>query len=134
MVRCLVKHTDLPFTFVNIIIIHFIGINSTTYILRSSKEIQPYWRRGSSVSVVTRIRAGRSGFDSSKGEIFFCATVSRTALGLTQPPIQWVSNALSPKLKRQGREADHSAPPSTVVKNTWNYTSTPMCFFGVELS
>jgi hypothetical protein len=35
----------------------------------------------------------------------------------TQPPIQWVPGALSPGVKRQGREADHSLPSSAEVKN-----------------
>jgi hypothetical protein len=39
----------------------------------------------------------------------------------TQPPIQWVSGAISPGLKRQGREADHSPPPSAEVKNVEQY-------------
>jgi hypothetical protein len=37
---------------------------------------------------------------------------SRPALGPTQPPIQWVWGALSPGVKRQGREADRSPPAS----------------------
>jgi hypothetical protein len=28
------------------------------------------------------------------------------------------------RLKRPGREADHSPPPSNEVKNAWSYTST----------
>jgi len=28
-------------------------------------------------------------------------------------------------VKRGGREADHS-PPSSAMKNAWNYTSTPL--------
>jgi hypothetical protein len=32
------------------------------------------------------------------------------------PPIQWVPGALSPGVKRQGREADHSPLPSAEVK------------------
>jgi hypothetical protein len=51
--------------------------------------------------------------------------VSRTALGPTQPPIQWVPEALSLGVKRLGREADHSPPSSAEVKNEWMYTSTP---------
>jgi hypothetical protein len=35
------------------------------------------------------------------------STSSRPALGSTQPPIQWVTGALSPGVKRPGREADH---------------------------
>jgi hypothetical protein len=42
--------------------------------------------------------------------------VSRTALGPTQPPIQWVAGALSLGVKRPGREADHSHPSSAEVK------------------
>jgi hypothetical protein len=48
--------------------------------------------------------------------IFLFTTVSRTALGPTQPPIQWVSGALSLGVKRPGREADHSSPSSAQVK------------------
>jgi hypothetical protein len=40
------------------------------------------------------------------------STASRPALGSTQPPIQWVKGALSPGIKRPGREFDHSPPAS----------------------
>jgi hypothetical protein len=33
--------------------------------------------------------------------------------------------ALSPGVKRQRREADHSPPASAEVKKIWIYTSTP---------
>jgi hypothetical protein len=56
-------------------------------------------------------------------------TESRTALGPTQPPIQWVPGALSLGVKRPGREADHSSPSSAEVKNAWSYTSTPQYVF-----
>jgi hypothetical protein len=45
------------------------------------------------------------------------------ALGSTQPPIQWVPGALSPGVKRPGREADQSPPTSAEVKKMWIYTS-----------
>jgi hypothetical protein len=64
------------------------------------------------------LRAGRPGFDSRPGqEIFLFSTGSRPDLGPAQPPIQWVTVALSPEVKRSGREADHSPPPSAEVKN-----------------
>jgi hypothetical protein len=44
------------------------------------------------------------------------STSSRPALGPTQSPIQWVPGALSPGVKRPGREADHSPPTSVGVK------------------
>jgi hypothetical protein len=69
-------------------------------------------------------------FDSRRGlGIFLFTTVSRTALGATQPPIQWVPRALSLGVKRLGREADHSPPSSAEVKNEWSYTSTPRYIF-----
>jgi hypothetical protein len=46
-------------------------------------------------------------------------TATTPALGPTQPPIQWVPGALSPGVKRQGREADHSPPTSAEVKEMW---------------
>jgi hypothetical protein len=40
--------------------------------------------------------------------IFIFTTASITAQGPTQPPIQWVPEAVSLGVKRLGREADHS--------------------------
>jgi hypothetical protein len=51
--------------------------------------------------------------------------MSRTSLGPTEPPIQWVPGAPSLGVKRTGHEADHSSPYSAEVKNAWSYTSTP---------
>jgi hypothetical protein len=50
-------------------------------------------------------------------------TLPRRVLGPTQP-IKWVPRALSPGVEQSGREADHSAPTSANVKNTWIYAST----------
>jgi len=38
--------------------------------------------------------------------IFLFTTASRTVLGPTQPPIQWVPGAVSLGVKRPGREAE----------------------------
>jgi len=58
------------------------------------------------------------------------------ALGPTQSPIQWVPpGAISPGVKRPRREADHSFPSSSEVKNAWSYTSTPpRCLHGLVFS
>jgi hypothetical protein len=56
---------------------------------------------------------------------FLFSTLSRPALGSTQPPIQWVPGAPSPGVKRPKREAGHSSPTSAEVKKMWIYTSTP---------
>jgi hypothetical protein len=78
------------------------------------------------------IRAGCArGRSSSPGRVknFYFSISSRQALGSTQPPIQCVPRALSPGVKREGREADHSPPTSTDVKKMWIYTSTPQYAF-----
>jgi hypothetical protein len=60
---------------------------------------------------------GVLGFYSRRGlGVFLFTTASRTALGPTQPPIQWVPGALSLEVKQPGREADHSPPSSAEVK------------------
>jgi hypothetical protein len=69
---------------------------------------------------------GLRGRSSSRGRVknFLFPTSSKTALGPMQPPIQWVSGALSPGEKLQRREADHSPPASAEVKKIWIYIST----------
>jgi hypothetical protein len=77
---------------------------------------------------VTRLRAGGPGLDTTQGHFSF-DTVSRPALGPTQPPIQRIPGAFSPEVNRLGREADRSPPSSTEVKNAWSYNSTPIYIF-----
>jgi hypothetical protein len=61
-------------------------------------------------------RAGFLGFDSRRGlGIFLLTTASRTYLGPTQPPIQWVPGTLSLRVKRPGHEADHLPQSSAEV-------------------
>jgi hypothetical protein len=46
---------------------------------------------------------------------FLFSMSSRPVLGYTQLPIHWVQSDLSPGVKRQGREGDHSPPASAEV-------------------
>jgi hypothetical protein len=55
------------------------------------------------------------GSSPGKGWEFF--SVSRPALGPTQPPTQWVPGVPSLRVKKPEREADHSPPTSAEVKN-----------------
>jgi hypothetical protein len=73
---------------------------------------------------------GVLGFDFRRGlGIFLFTTASRKAPGPTQPPIQWAPGALSPGVKRPGRDTDHSPPFNAEVKNASSYTSTPQYAF-----
>jgi hypothetical protein len=62
-------------------------------------------------------------------------TIMRRDLMLYEPPIQWVPEALSLGLKRPWREADHSPPPSSEVKEGVElYLHSPMRLYGAVLS
>jgi hypothetical protein len=70
------------------------------------------------------------GFEARQGlRIFLFTTASRTGLGPTQPPIQWVPGALSLGVKWPEPEADHLPPSNAEVKNAWSYNSTPQYIF-----
>jgi hypothetical protein len=85
------------------------------------------WSRDSVVGVANGYELeDRGGRSSSLGRVenFLFSTSSRPVLEPTRPPIQWVPGALSPGVKRAGREADHSPPASAEVKRMWIYKST----------
>jgi hypothetical protein len=62
----------------------------------------------------------RQGHDA----FLFCKAPT-TAEEPTQSLIQWVPWALSPGIRRQWPETDHSPPPGAEVQNDWAYLSTP---------
>jgi hypothetical protein len=90
-------------------------------------ELQPLGRSARSQSLYRLrfshysdgLRAARPGFDS---------TASTPALGLTEPPIQWVRGGGG-----GGRVADGCNPPNSIIKcrgkEWWSYTSTPPYVF-----
>jgi hypothetical protein len=63
--------------------------------------------------------------------IFPLSSVSRPALGPTQPPVQWVTRVLSPGVRaRPGRDADHSPPSSAKVEYEYElYLLSPPSVF-----
>jgi hypothetical protein len=90
--------------------------------------------RDSSVSIMTAwVRFPRV-------QDFFFSPVSRLTLGPTQLPIQWLLGAPSPRIKRQGPEADYSPPSSAKVKkhgataplphtSSWQWSTGKTCFY-----
>jgi hypothetical protein len=85
---------------------------------------------------VTRLRAGRPGFDSRKEQGLFSLTY-RTHTGSGAQPAFYTlgTGVLSLGIKRPGRKSDHSPPPTGEIKNAWSYTSTPQTRLpGVVLS
>jgi hypothetical protein len=72
-----------------------------------------------------------SGFELCHHKLVsFLSTVSNPALGLTQPPVQWLPRAVSPELKRSVRET-HNSSQSNAIKNMWIYTTAPQYVFMV---
>jgi hypothetical protein len=102
--------------------------------------LTPYTQRSVIAQSVKRWATGWTigvlGLDSWLGlGIFLFTTASRTALGPTQPPIQWVPGTISLGIKRREREAHNSPPTNAEVKNGESYTSTPLIrLHGVVLS
>jgi hypothetical protein len=55
-------------------------------------------------------------WDRLWAKMFLCLKTVETALGPTQPPIQWVPGVFL-GVKRQEREGDHLYPSSAEIKN-----------------
>jgi hypothetical protein len=90
----------------------------------------------SSVDMATGYGLDDQGFNTQWGlGIFHFNTMSRLALGPTQPRIQWVSEALSPGVKELRHETDHSPPSSAKVKEYMElYLHSTICLHGRMLS
>jgi hypothetical protein len=78
----------------------------------------------SSVGTATGCRLHILGLIPGRGKIFLFSIVFRP----TWPPIQWVPGALSPRVKWQGHEADHSPPSSAKDKNGGTIPLVPNIF------
>jgi len=82
---------------------------------------------GSSVSIVTALRVGQSGvrFSAKKKKIF--VQYPKRPNQVSDPPrLLFIGyRSVSPGVKRQGRESDHSPLSSAEFKNKWSSTSVP---------
>jgi hypothetical protein len=98
------------------------GTSTSNHVVR---YVTWYWGR----RLLTLLLSSRQGLG------IFLTTVSRTALGPTQPPNQWVPGTLSLGIKRPGHEAGHSPPPSVDVKECVElYFHSPIHLHGVVIS
>jgi hypothetical protein len=106
---------------------------SSSFVEKTSFPIYPIWEPGWLSRYSDGLQAALPGFDYRQEQgIFLYSTASRLAMGPTQPPIQWVPGAFSPGIKRSGREADHSPPSRTKVKNVGATPPLPhMCSWRV---
>jgi hypothetical protein len=83
---------------------------------------------------VTGVEGGKFGvqFSVESSRDFFFHETSRPTLRLTQTPVQWEQEILSPELNWPGREAKHLSSCSIDFKRDWSYPSnTPVKLHGV---
>jgi hypothetical protein len=114
-------HMSLPMFFIlgQINPVHTTPSYLRSILLSSTHLRLPSWESPVGIATDYELDDGSSSPGMVKNFLF--STSSRPALGSIQPPIQWVPEALSPGVKRPGREAEDSAE----VKKMWVYTSTP---------
>jgi hypothetical protein len=97
--------------------------------LRITTEIYMFRSRDSSVGIATSYGLDERGVGVRVpvgSRILSSPNRPGRLLKCTEPPIQWIPWALSPGVKRLGREVDHSPPTSAEVKKVWTYTATPI--------
>jgi hypothetical protein len=84
--------------------------------------------RGSSVSIETRLLAGRPGSIPGGGSdgIFSLRHSVQTGSGDHPASYPMGTSGYNPRVKAAGSEADHSPPASAESKNAWIYTSTKL--------
>jgi hypothetical protein len=88
--------------------------------------------RDSSVGIATGWNAGVRFPAEAKDFLFI--TVSRTALGPTQHPTQWLPEILSLGVKWPGRENGHSTISNVEVKKSGVVVSPPLRLSGVVVN
>jgi hypothetical protein len=88
-------------------------------------------RRDSAVGIATVYGLDDRGveFEPRWGQDFSLLPVVQTGSGVHPTSCLMGRGAFSPRVKRPGREADHSPPTSAEVKKTWVYTSRPSYAF-----
>jgi hypothetical protein len=90
------------------------SLNKNVFISISTCSV--YRSCDSSVDIVTGYALDDPGSIPYSAKIFFFSTASKSNLGPTQPPFQWVPGAIFRGIKQPGHESDHSSPSGTKFK------------------
>jgi hypothetical protein len=90
--------------------------------------------RGNSIGIVKGSGLYSRGSIPGRGKIILFSIASRPDLRHTQPPIQWVPSVLSPGVKRQKREINHSSSSSAEAMNGGAIPPLPMRLHDVVLN
>jgi hypothetical protein len=97
------------------------NVHVNAHVLMSTDLSRPIESRDSSVGIALGYglddRGSRVRFPGGWLGTFLFTTASRTALVPTQPPIQWIPETVSLRVKRSGREAVHSPSSRAEVTN-----------------
>jgi len=99
------------------------GVRQTIEIMRLFFQLRS---QGTWVSIATRLRVGRLGFDSWQGQGRAFSLCPCIQPGSEAHPATFSvgTGVLSPGVKRPGREAYDSPASRAEVKNAWSCTST----------
>jgi hypothetical protein len=86
--------------------------------------------RDSVVGIATgyELTTKESEFESGYGQEFSLLRVVQTGSGVQPASYPMSAGGSFPRVKRQGREADHWPPTSAEIKKNWIYTSTSLPF------
>jgi hypothetical protein len=96
-----------------------VWLDTKLLVLKNPSEELMYCQASSFRQYSVWLRTGRpSDRGSIPRRIFPLTSVSRSALGPTQPPVQWVPGDPFPEGKaRPGRDTDRSPPSNAEIKN-----------------
>jgi hypothetical protein len=94
---------------------HYLHTCFSLILISSPRTVQPLGYRPDELWIRIQFQAG------VWRHTFLFSTGARPALDLTQPPNQWVLEALSPGIKHPEHEPDHLTPSSTKAKKAQSY-------------
>jgi hypothetical protein len=95
------------------------------YTSKYTKNDPSAWSKDSSVGMAIGYGLDGPGSISDSVRFLLFSTASKPTLGPTQPPIQWVIEALFPGVKRQRYESGSSSLSTSEVKKSGAVSPLP---------